>query len=74
MRHGLSWREALSLGALMNTRGLLELVVLNAGLDVRVASPSPFAMRVLTGADGAGHDGHGDSPASPNGAEVTLAS
>jgi Kef-type K+ transport system membrane component KefB len=46
-RHGLSWREALSLGALMNTRGLLELVALNVGLDISVVSPSPFAMMVL---------------------------
>src|SRR5262249_26437951 len=36
---GLAWREAGSLGVLMNTRGLMELVVLNIGLDMRVISP-----------------------------------
>jgi Kef-type K+ transport system membrane component KefB len=44
---GLHWREALSLGALMNTRGLMELVVLNVGLDIGVISPALFAMLVL---------------------------
>jgi Kef-type K+ transport system membrane component KefB len=44
---GLSWREALSLGALMNTRGLMELVVLNVGLAIGVISPALFAMLVL---------------------------
>ena len=28
---GMSWRESLQLGALMNTRGLMELIVLNVG-------------------------------------------
>jgi Kef-type K+ transport system membrane component KefB len=40
-------REALSLGVLMNTRGLMELVVLNVGLDLGVISPALFAMMVL---------------------------
>jgi Kef-type K+ transport system membrane component KefB len=40
-------REAASLGILMNTRGLMELVVLNAGLDLGVLSPALFAMFVL---------------------------
>ena len=31
----------------MNTRGLMELVVLNVGLDLRVISPTLFAMLVL---------------------------
>jgi Kef-type K+ transport system membrane component KefB len=44
---GLSWRNAAALGALMNTRGLMELVVLNIGLDLRVISPALFAMMVL---------------------------
>ena len=34
------WREALALGALMNTRGLMELVILNIGLDLGVLSPA----------------------------------
>lgn len=41
------WKEALSLGALMNTRGLMELVVLNVGYDLGILSPSIFAMMVL---------------------------
>jgi Kef-type K+ transport system membrane component KefB len=44
---GLSWREACSLGTLMNTRGLMELVVLNVGLDLGVISPRLFAMLVI---------------------------
>ena len=44
---GMSWRDALSLGALMNTRGLMELVILNVGLDVGVLSPPLFAMMVV---------------------------
>jgi Kef-type K+ transport system membrane component KefB len=44
---GLGWRDAAALGALMNTRGLMELVVLNIGLDLKVISPELFAMMVL---------------------------
>jgi Kef-type K+ transport system membrane component KefB len=44
---GLAWREAASLGILMNTRGLVELIVLNIGLDLRVISPQLFAMLVF---------------------------
>jgi Kef-type K+ transport system membrane component KefB len=44
---GLSWRDSASLGILMNTRGLMELIVLNVGLDLRVISPTLFAMLVL---------------------------
>jgi Kef-type K+ transport system membrane component KefB len=44
---GLSWREASSLGVLMNTRGLMELIVLNVGLDLGVISPRLFAMLVI---------------------------
>ncbi len=44
---GLNWRDASSLGILMNTRGLMELVVLNIGLDLQVISPTLFAMMVL---------------------------
>jgi Kef-type K+ transport system membrane component KefB len=40
-------REAATLGILMNTRGLMELVVLNVGLDLGVLSPTLFAMFVL---------------------------
>lgn len=44
---GMAWREAGALGALMNTRGLMELVILNVGLDLGVLSPTLFAMMVL---------------------------
>lgn len=44
---GQSWRNSLIIGALMNTRGLMELVVLNIGYDLGVLSPEMFAMMVL---------------------------
>jgi len=44
---GLRWREATALGVLMNTRGLMELIVLNIGLDLGVIAPTLFAMMVL---------------------------
>jgi Kef-type K+ transport system membrane component KefB len=44
---GTPWREATTLGILMNTRGLMELVVLNIGLDIGILSPTLFTMMVL---------------------------
>ena len=44
---GLNWSNAFALGALMNTRGLVELVALNIGYDLGILSPSIFAMMVL---------------------------
>ena len=44
---GVAWREAATLGALLNTRGLIELVVLNVGLDLGILSPAIFSMLVL---------------------------
>ena len=44
---GLASRAAASLGILMNTRGLMELIVLNIGLDLGVISPVLFTMMVL---------------------------
>jgi Kef-type K+ transport system membrane component KefB len=44
---GLDWRDASALGILMNTRGLMELIVLNVGLDLKIISPTLFAMMVL---------------------------
>ncbi len=41
------WREAFGLGVLMNTRGLVELIVLNIGLDLGVISPTLFAILVI---------------------------
>ncbi len=44
---GLGTREAASLGVLMNTRGLVELVALNVGYDLGIISETLFAMLVL---------------------------
>jgi Kef-type K+ transport system membrane component KefB len=44
---GMSVREAAGVGTLMNTRGLMELIVLNIGLDIKVVSPALFSMMVL---------------------------
>jgi Kef-type K+ transport system membrane component KefB len=44
---GSPWREALGLGVLMNTRGLMELVILGVGLDIGVISPTLFTIMVL---------------------------
>lgn len=45
--NGLPWRDASAIGVLMNTRGLMELIVLNIGLELHVISPVLFAMLVL---------------------------
>jgi Kef-type K+ transport system membrane component KefB len=44
---GLAWRDGAALGILMNTRGLMELIVLNIGLDLKVISPTLFTMLVM---------------------------
>ncbi len=44
---GFGWSESLQLGALMNTRGLMELIALNIGLDLGILSPRVFTMLVL---------------------------
>jgi Kef-type K+ transport system membrane component KefB len=44
---GQSWKDSFSIGALMNTRGLVELVVLNIGYDLGILSPEIFAILVL---------------------------
>jgi Kef-type K+ transport system membrane component KefB len=44
---GHHWRSAAALGALMNTRGLMGLIVLDVGLSMGVLSPTLFAMMVL---------------------------
>lgn len=44
---GLTWQESFSVGALMNTRGLVELVVLNLGYDLGILPPKIFGMLVL---------------------------
>ena len=44
---GQNWRDSLTIGALMNTRGLMELVVLNIGYELGVLSPKIFTMMVI---------------------------
>jgi len=44
---GQSWRDSAALGALMNTRGLMGLIVLDIGLEMGVISTRLFAMMVL---------------------------
>ena len=44
---GIGWREASAIGILMNTRGLMELVILNIGRELGVITPAVFAMMVL---------------------------
>ncbi|KAN0022295.1 hypothetical protein ACTFIU_004471 [Dictyostelium citrinum] len=42
-----SWRESLTIGFLMNTKGLVELIVLNIGLDIHVLDETTFTMFVI---------------------------
>jgi Kef-type K+ transport system membrane component KefB len=44
---GMNWRESLQLGALMNSRGLMELIALNIGYDLGILSPRIFTMLVI---------------------------
>ncbi|WP_264565737.1 cation:proton antiporter [Flavobacterium sp. N3904] len=44
---GQSWRNSLIIGALMNTRGLMELIVLNIGLGLGVLTTEVFTMMVI---------------------------
>jgi Kef-type K+ transport system membrane component KefB len=44
---GMDWPDAFALGALMNTRGLVELIVLNIGFDLGILSPKVFTMMVI---------------------------
>ena len=44
---GLGWRHAAQIGVLVNTRGLMELVVLNIGVDIGIVSPRLFTTAVL---------------------------
>jgi Kef-type K+ transport system membrane component KefB len=44
---GFDRRESAALGALMNTRGLMELIVLNVGLEMGIISPTLYAMMVV---------------------------
>jgi Kef-type K+ transport system membrane component KefB len=44
---GQSWKDSLSIGALMNTRGLMELIVLNVGFDLGILNAEIFTMMVI---------------------------
>lgn len=44
---GQNWKDSLTIGALMNTRGLMELVALNIGFELGVLTPEVFAMMVI---------------------------
>jgi Kef-type K+ transport system membrane component KefB len=44
---GMTWKDSLTIGVLMNTRGLMELVVLNIGYDLGVLSAEVFTMMVM---------------------------
>lgn len=44
---GMPWRESLAVGVLVNTRGMVELVILNVGLDLHILSPTLFSMMVI---------------------------
>jgi Kef-type K+ transport system membrane component KefB len=44
---GQNWKDSLTIGALMNTRGLMELIVLNIGLELNVLTPEVFTMMVI---------------------------
>lgn len=44
---GYNWRDSLVIGSLMNTRGLIQLVVLNIGLDLGILTPEVFVMMVM---------------------------
>jgi Kef-type K+ transport system membrane component KefB len=44
---GMPPREAAGLGTLMNARGLMELVILDVGLDIGVISPALFSMMIV---------------------------
>jgi K+:H+ antiporter len=44
---GFDVRNSLALGCLLNPRGLVELIVLNVGLDLRILSPALFSIMVI---------------------------
>ncbi|MEA5600282.1 cation:proton antiporter [Nostoc sp. UHCC 0252] len=44
---GENWRESATIGALMNARGLMELIILNIGLEQGIITPTLFTMMVI---------------------------
>ena len=46
--NGLVWRESFAIGSLMSCKGLVELIVLNIGLEAKILSPRVFTIVSLT--------------------------
>jgi len=44
---GETWRNSMTVGALMNTRGMMELIILNIGLEQGLITPTLFTMMVI---------------------------
>lgn len=44
---GMPWRDSLALGALLNTRGLMQILVLNVGVEAGIITPTTFSVLVL---------------------------
>jgi Kef-type K+ transport system membrane component KefB len=44
---GENWRDSLTIGSLMNARGLMELIILNIGLEAGVITPTLFTIMVV---------------------------
>jgi Kef-type K+ transport system membrane component KefB len=44
---GENWRDSISMGIMMNTRGLMELIVLNIGYEMGILPPVVFVMLVI---------------------------
>ena len=43
----MTWRESLSVGTLLNAWGMIELVIVNVGIELRLLSPTVFSMMVV---------------------------
>jgi Kef-type K+ transport system membrane component KefB len=44
---GFGWRDSAAVGSLLNTRGLMELVILNIGLEVGILTPALYTLMVM---------------------------
>ena len=44
---GQNWKDSLTIGALMNTRGLMELIVLNIGYELGILTTEVFTIMVI---------------------------
>ena len=42
-----NWRESATIGTLMNARGLMELIILNIGLEQNIITPTLFTIMVI---------------------------